>query len=378
MLNSIPLPEKFDGKLKINTLLNDAKLLLKNKVLGPESLALGPNGDLFTGNSDGIIYLIRNDKLSIFTKLEGVRPLGLRYHKNGYIYVMADLGLYQIYLNKTVVKVFGIEDMKFSDKTIKSSKFLDDLVVMEGIGHENGDVIYFSDVSIKFPLHYWFYAYFEPDSNGRIVKYDVNSKEFTVTLAELWFPNGIEVNDDKNALLVCELTKRRILKHFIRGPKEGKTEVLIDRLPAEPDNIRRSLSPKETYWIGMVFARNASNYMISDRMSEFPLIRKLLIRSTYLLGSILSYFGCTFNYEPLTEFGNNLMTGLSLALPALQQLPGMAIEIDSNGAIVTTLQSPDNKFSGISEVREVSHKNNERILYIGSAFNPYLGKLVIK
>jgi hypothetical protein len=72
------------------------------------------------------------------------------------------------------------------------------------------------------------------------------------------------------------------------------------------------------------------------------------------------------------------MTGLSLALPALQQLPGMAIEIDSNGAILTTLQSPDNKFSGISEVREVSHKNNERILYMGSAFNPYLGKLVLK
>ena len=108
------------------------------------------------------------------------------------------------------------------------------------------------------------------------------------------------------------------------------------------------------------------------------LLRKLLIRSTYLLGSILSHFGTIFNYQPLKEFGNHLMTGLSLALPALQQLPGMGIEIDSNGAIATTLQSPDNKFSGISEVREVSHKNNERILYIGSAFNPYLGKLVLK
>jgi hypothetical protein len=56
MLNSIPLPEKFDGKFKINTLLNDAKLLFKNKVSGLESVALGPNGDLFTGNADGVIY----------------------------------------------------------------------------------------------------------------------------------------------------------------------------------------------------------------------------------------------------------------------------------------------------------------------------------
>jgi hypothetical protein len=52
--------------------------------------------------------------------------------------------------------------------------------------------------------------------------------------------------------------------------------------------------------------------------------------------------------------------------------------IHSNGAIVTTLQSPDNKFSRISEVREVSHKNNERIINIGSASNLYLGKLVLK
>jgi len=72
------------------------------------------------------------------------------------------------------------------------------------------------------------------------------------------------------------------------------------------------------------------------------------------------------------------MSGLSLVLPALKQLPGMAVEIDSNGAIITTLQSPDNRFSGISEVREVSHENNQRLLYVGSPMNSYLGKLILK
>jgi hypothetical protein len=38
---------------------------------------------------------------------------------------MADLGSYQIYLNKTVVKVFGVEDIKFSDKTLKSPEFIE-------------------------------------------------------------------------------------------------------------------------------------------------------------------------------------------------------------------------------------------------------------
>ena len=61
----------------MNNILEQATKLFINQVTGPESLALAPNGDLFTGNTDGTIFRITNDMLYVFAKLEGVRPLGI-------------------------------------------------------------------------------------------------------------------------------------------------------------------------------------------------------------------------------------------------------------------------------------------------------------
>jgi len=82
--------------------------------------------------------------------------------------------------------------------------------------------------------------------------------------------------------------------------------------------------------------------------------------------------------ESLATYGSNMKTGLSLMLPDLLKYPGMALEIDSNGNILTSLQSPDNKVSGLSEIREVINSSSERVFYLGSAGNTYIGKLTLK
>ncbi len=96
------------------------------------------------------------------------------------------------------------------------------------------------------------------------------------------------------------------------------------------------------------------------------------------LGTIFNSIGKTLRIERLATYGHNLKTGLSLLLPDLLKYPGMALEIDSNGTILTSLQSPDNKVSGLSEIREIFNSNKERVFYLGSAGNTYLGKLSLK
>jgi sugar lactone lactonase YvrE len=216
--------------------LNDLKVLFRDKLIGPKSVAVAENGDLFTGTYGGHVHRIKDDNsVEIYTTIPDGRPLGMRIDSNGKLYFTeANSGLYVSDLKtKTVKKLIGFSDTKFGNN--KESKFFDDLVVVE---NRDEVCVYITDVSNKFSLDYWSYTYLEPDPTGRVIKYDLNSKKVSVVLDHLYFPNGIEVNDDKTALLINELAKRRILKHYISGPKAGNTEILIENLPGEPDNIR--------------------------------------------------------------------------------------------------------------------------------------------
>ena len=126
-----------------------------------------------------------------------------------------------------------MNECKFLDG--RPSKFFDDLAIAE----EDGNTfIFITDVSRKFSVNLWCYTYLEPDSTGRIVRYDVNNNIVTVVLDNLCFPNGIELANNNQSLLICELAKRRILQHHLKGSKAGLTTVLIDNLPGEPENVR--------------------------------------------------------------------------------------------------------------------------------------------
>lgn len=59
---------------------------------------------------------------------------------------------------------------------------------------------------------------------------------------------------------------------------------------------------------------------------------------------------------------------------------GMAVELDAQGRIITSLHSPDYETTLLSEVREAPPPKDaphRRVLYLGSVYNNYLGKLII-
>lgn len=133
-----------------------------------------------------------------------------------------------------MVFLTDLKQAKFIDG--KSSKFFDDLAVLEQ--DDGNTIIYITDVSRKFDLNMWCYTYLEPDPTGRILRYDVKNDSVSVILDHLCFPNGIEVSHDKQSILICELAKRRIIQHYVAGPKINCSRVFVDNLPGEPENIR--------------------------------------------------------------------------------------------------------------------------------------------
>ena len=234
----LPTPESNRSKFRANSLLNDSVILFPNQLIGPKSIAVASDGRLFTGTYGGHVYEIKDDSsLDIYTTIPNGRPIGMRCDTKGNLYFTeANSGLYVSDLKtRNVQKLIGFEDTKRLSKSGQISKFFDDLVLVES---SEGMSVYLTDVSRKFSLDFWSYIYLEPDSTGRVLRYDLQTGKLSVVLDDLWFPNGIEVNDRKDALLINELTKRRVLKHYISGPKRGTTEVLIENLPGEPDNIR--------------------------------------------------------------------------------------------------------------------------------------------
>lgn len=303
------------------------------------------------------------------------RPLGLRFDSHGALYIAdAYFGVKRI--NVTSGRVDTIFDTRSGPIAGREVIFIDDFVLVEGAGINGGHVLYITDSSKKWAVEYVNLIVFEHESSGRILRFDMDSKLVTVIADNLSFPNGIELNDDKSAILYNELNKRRIIRQYISGPKSGLSEVFAEHLAGEPDNIRRSASKQETYWVGLYAGKDVDHRgLLLERLSALPTIKKVLIRLAYHLGHALSYLGDRLKYVPLKQAGFSLRTGV--LFQDLYKPYGLAIEVDSQGRIIRSLHSPEGTTTFLSEVREVIEDDGQHVLYLGSYFNNYLGRLVL-
>ena len=310
------------------------------------------------------------------------RPLGLKFDSKGTLFVVEpNVGIFSVQnifeKNPEISLVLDIDDTRVLGKP---SKFLDDLTIDEGSGLNGGHVLYISDVSVKFDLFQCNLIIFGSDF-GRVIKYDINANRVESIAENLLFPNGVEITDDRNAILVNEFVSRQVVKIYIKGPKKGQKEVLVKHLPGEIDNIRRSASKKETYWLALFSARTIAKQNEMDYYLKKPLLRKLVCRLFHLFGKGIEFVGNMFHIDFVKEFGQDLKNGKPLdrfILKDKSNINAMIIEIDINGQIVNSLHATDPSLTRLSEVREVRVNEKETVLYLGSYINSYLGILTLE
>ncbi|WOL13793.1 protein STRICTOSIDINE SYNTHASE-LIKE 10-like [Canna indica] len=109
-------------------------------------------------------------------------------------------------------------------------------------------MVYFTDSSTRFQRPYYILVVITGDSTGRLMKYEPMTKKVTVLKNNLFVPNGITLSHDGNFLLVAETGTCKVIKHWLKGPKMGTTEVFAE-LPGYPDNIKRTSSGE--YWVAL-------------------------------------------------------------------------------------------------------------------------------
>lgn len=178
------------------------------------------------------------------------------------------------------------------------------------------------------------------DKSGKLMKYNPKSKQVTMLLGNLSFPNGIALSQDGNSMLLAETTNCRILKYWLTTSKSGNLEVFA-QLPGFPDNIKRS--PRGGYWVGVHSKRDR----VLKWIVSHPWIGKFLLKLPFDVMKVHSLLG---------KFRGS----------------GLALRLSEDGEVLEMRDGRDYKFKSISEVME---KDGE--LWIGSINLPFVGRFMI-
>lgn len=167
------------------------------------------------------------------------------------------------------------------------------------------------------------------------MKFDPKTKNTTVLLDKLKFPNGVALSRGGDFLLFVETTTCKLYKLWLKTAKAGRVEVVTEFV-GFPDNIKRNGNGE--FWVGI----NSRRGRLVEWLISNPWIGKSMVR-----------------FLPVD------ITKARTFLARLVGRKGMGVRLDRDGNVVEVLE-----FSKWKEVSEVHEENG--YLWIGSVVMPYL------
>lgn len=270
-----------------NTRLANLQMIDLHGEVGPEHIAFGPDGKLYTTVASGNILRMNADGSAqeVFANTGG-RVLGFDFDAKGNL-IAADAvkGLLAIAPD---AKVTVLTDTVGTDPI----RYADGVVVAK-----NGKM-YFSDASTRFAPKDWGGTFeasvldiLEQSATGRILEFDPASKTTRVVAQGISFANGVALSQDEQSLFVNETGKYRVWKIAVTAnaldvaQPSAQARVLLDNLPGYPDNLMRGRDGK--IWLGFAKPRNPT----IDNLAAKPLMRKITLRLPRALWPIPKAYG---------------------------------------------------------------------------------------
>lgn len=256
------IPE-WKGPYQTNEALKQVEEINLQGGKGPEDVAFDATGKLYTGTEDGQILRVTFDKkgptvVEPFSDTKG-RPLGLAFDGSGNLLVAdAVQGLIQVDRHgklQTLVNTYDNKPLLFADAVTVA---------------RNG-LVYFTDVSTEFTLPDTVLAVLNQKPDGRLFMYDPNTEKATIEADGLYFPNGVALSQNEDFLVVAETSRYRLMKHWLKGPKKGQTEVFLDNLPGMPDGV--SANGEGKFWVALVAPRDPQ---LESLLLPHPMLKNLV------------------------------------------------------------------------------------------------------
>lgn len=331
-----PTPPGYTGSHAPNTLLSGLRSIDLGGEVGPEHIAIGPDGKLYAAMTSGNLLRMNPDggKREVFAAMQG-RVLGFAFDADARM-IAADAmkGLLAIEADG---RVSVLTDHVRADDPVRYANSV--VVAQDG-------TIYFTDASTRFSPADWGGTYeasvldiMEQSATGRVLAYDPATASTRVVARGLSFANGIALSSDGRSLFVSETGRYRVWKIDARARdldvQSGvpQAEVLLDNLPGYPDNLMRGLDGR--IWVGMFKPRNPA----ADSLAQRPFLRKVLLR-------------------------------LPRSLLPLGESYGHVFAIDERGRVTEDLQDPGGAYPETTSATETADR-----LYIHSLHAPVIGWL---
>lgn len=181
------------------------------------------------------------------------------------------------------------------------------------------------------------------DNSGRLMKYDPKTKQLSLLLGNLSFPNGVSVSKNSEFLVLAETTKCRIVKYWLKTAKAGRYEVIAE-LPGFPDNIKTS--HRGGFWVGIHSRKRGLLRFILAH----PWIGKGLLKLPLSIDKLHSCLG--------RWIGNG----------------GIGIRLSEEGEVMEIIEGKGElKWKSFSEVEE----REDGVVWIGSINSPFATKIKI-
>lgn len=320
-----PEAPALEGVYAVNDALSAVEHLESGMGSPIEGVAIDSEGYIFGGLKDGRIlkFSPEGENPEVFSEIDSW-PLGLDFDADDNLIVCGGhLGLLSIDRDGAVsVLTTEADGLPFKN--------------VDGMDIAPDGIIYFSDVSYKYSDEDYMNDLMEHRPNGRLLAYDPETKETSVVLSDLYFPNGVAVSRDNDFLLLAEMGAYRVLKVELAGANRGESSVLIDNLPGFPDGLNSG--ENGIFWVTIVSPRDE---LADSVLFPKPFLRKIVQRLPEALmpGAV--------NYAFL-------------------------LGVDEDGTIIHNLQDPAGGYGQITNVMEY-----EGMLYLGSLSEDAIGRIPV-
>ncbi|SDD32588.1 SMP-30/gluconolactonase/LRE family protein [Ruegeria marina] len=294
-----PASPGFTGAFVENRVLDKAMIVsLPNGEIGPEDLAVMPDGIVYTASLAGNLYRIDGETPVLVDRLGG-RPLGLKAGPDGALYIADSF--------RGIMRWNGPGRLDTVVSEIDGAP----VIYANQLDLGRDGTIYFSNSTDRFDpetlggtkptsvMTVW-----EQSDTGYVARHAPDGTVEKIATGFV-YTNGVALSPDEDFLLINETGRARVHRLWLTGAKAGQTEVFLDNLPGYPDNLEAQ--GDGTYWLAF-----ASPRVPAEALMSYPFLRKVVWR-----------LGPRVRPAPIHR--------------------GMLIQFDGAGRILRTVQDPDGR-----------------------------------
>ena len=285
-----------------------------NQVEGPEDVILDRQDRLYGSTRDGNIIRFSGPNFEhreVFAHIGG-RPYGMQFDaQENLIVCVGGMGVYGVKPSGEVFKV--------TDETNRTLTKLNDdsrVRMADDLDIAPDGKIYFSDCTTRYEATTYALDVMEGRPNGRVICHDPATGKTRTVIKQFHFPNGMCVAHDGKSVFIASTTLCKIFRYWIDGPRKGESEIFIDTLPGNPDNINRASDGN--YWLALVGIRTPA----FDLAARKPSFRRRMVKQVpgdEWLSANLNH-GCVLKFNERGEVLESYWDPTGVAHPTITSM----------------------------------------------------------